>query len=63
VGTAFLLLSMLTMIWSASVNLNWTWLWYVMGIALGVFIIYTFAMFERKREEMLRFVGRLKQWQ
>lgn len=62
-GTAFLLLSMLTMIWSASVNLNWTWLWYVMGIAFGVFIIYTFAMFERKREEMLRFVTRLKQWQ
>jgi hypothetical protein len=62
-GTAFLLLSMLTMIWSASVNLRWTWLWYVTGIALGVFILYSFAMFERRREEMLRFVERLKQWQ
>jgi len=62
-GTAFLLLSMLTMIWSASVNLHWTWLWSVMGIALGVFIIYSFAMFERKRQEMLAFVARLKQWQ
>ncbi|MDQ3013152.1 MAG: hypothetical protein M3X11_20900, partial [Acidobacteriota bacterium] len=62
-GTAFLLLSMLTMIWSASVNMHWAWLWWVTGIALGVFILYTFAMFERKREEMLRFVGQLKQWQ
>ncbi|MBL8189316.1 MAG: hypothetical protein JNK38_15010 [Acidobacteria bacterium] len=62
-GTAFLLLSMLTIIWSASVNLQWTWLWYVTGIAFGVLIIYTVAMFERKREQMIGFVERLKQWQ
>jgi hypothetical protein len=62
-GTGFLLLSLLTMIWSASVNLHWAWLWWVMGIALGVFILYAFAMFERKREEMLTLVARLKQWQ
>ncbi|HQR31817.1 MAG TPA: hypothetical protein PLK30_03700 [Blastocatellia bacterium] len=62
-GTAFLLLSMLTMIWSASVNLRWTWLWYVTGIGLGILIIYTVAMFERKREQMLGFLVRLKQWQ
>lgn len=62
-GTAFLLLSTLTMIWSASINLGWTWLWSVMGIALGVLIIFTFAIFERKREEMLSFVQGLKRWQ
>ncbi len=62
-GTAFLLLSMLTMIWSASVNLKWTWLWYVTGIGFGILIIYTVAMFERKREQMLGFLERLKEWQ
>ncbi len=62
-GTAFLLLSVLTMIWTASVNLNWGWLWYVTGIAFGVLIILAFAMFERKRHEMLEMVERLKQWQ
>lgn len=62
-GTAFLLLSMLTMIWSASVNLRWTWLWYVTGIGFGILIIYTVAMFERKREQMLGFLERLKEWQ
>lgn len=62
-GTAFLLLSMLTMIWSASVNLRWTWLWYVTGIGFGILIIYTVAMFERKREQMIGFLERLKQWQ
>jgi len=62
-GTAFLLLSMLAMIWTASVNLDWGWLWPVTGIAFGVLIILTFALFERKRREMLELVERLKQWQ
>jgi hypothetical protein len=62
-GTAFLLLSVLTMIWTASVNLNWGWLWYVTGIAFGALIILTFALFERKRHEMLKLVEELKQWQ
>jgi hypothetical protein len=62
-GTAFLILSLLTIIWTASVNLNWSWLWYVTGIVFGALIIFTFALFERKRREMLELVERLKQWQ
>jgi hypothetical protein len=62
-GAAFLLLSVLTMIRAASVNLGWVWLWYVTGIAFGALIIYTFALFERKRQEMLSLVERLKHWQ
>ncbi|HZF37639.1 MAG TPA: hypothetical protein VE715_02340, partial [Blastocatellia bacterium] len=62
-GTAFLLLSLLTIIWTASVYLNGRWLWYVTGIAFGALIIITFALFEKKRREMLEMVERLKQWQ
>jgi hypothetical protein len=62
-GTAFLLLSLLAIIWTASVNLNSVWLWYVAGIAFGVLIIIAFALFEKKRREMLELVERLKQWQ
>jgi hypothetical protein len=62
-GTAFLLLSLLAMIWTASVNFNWVWLWYVAGIAFGALIISVFALFEKKRREMLELVERLKQWQ
>jgi hypothetical protein len=61
-GTGFLLLAVLTMIWTASINLGWSWLWYVTGIALGIFIIYAFAMFERKRTLMLNLIDQLKQW-
>lgn len=62
-GTAFLLLSLLAIIWTASVNFNWGWLWYVAGIAFGALIVSAFALFEKKRREMLELVERLKQWQ
>jgi hypothetical protein len=62
-GTAFLTLAIVTMIYYASANLHWTWLWYVAGIALGAAIIVIFALFEKKRAEMLSLVEGLKGWQ
>jgi hypothetical protein len=62
-GSVFLLLSIITMIWYASANLGWTWLWYVAGIATGATIIFMFAVFEKKRSEVLRVVEGLKEWE
>jgi hypothetical protein len=62
-GTAFLALSVVTMIYYASSQLQWTWIWYVAGILLGSAIIVLFALFEKKRTEMLALVEGLKQWQ
>ena len=56
-AATFLTLAVLTMIWSAQQNLHWTWLWYVAGIALGLCIIILFALFEKKRVEMLALVA------
>jgi hypothetical protein len=61
-GTGFLLLAMLTMIWTASVSLGWDWLLYATGIVIGFFILYALAMFERKRARMLNLIDQLKQW-
>jgi hypothetical protein len=61
-GTSFLVLSIATMIYYASVDLHWTWLWYVAGIALGAAILVTFALFEKKRAEMVALVDGLKRW-
>jgi len=61
-GSIFLLLSIITMIWYASANLGWTWLWYVAGIVTGATIIFMFALFEKKRSEVLRVVEGLKDW-
>jgi hypothetical protein len=62
-GSIFLLLSIITMIWYASANLGWTWLWYVAGIVTGATIIFMFAVFEKKRSEVLRVVEGLKEWE
>ncbi len=61
-GSIFLLLAIVTMIKYASVNFGWTWLWYVAGIATGAAIIATFAVFEKKRADVLRVVDGLKDW-
>ncbi len=61
-GSLFLLVSLLTMIWHASANLGWTWLWYVAGIALGLAIITVFALFEKKRTRILQLIDGLKGW-
>jgi hypothetical protein len=62
-GSIFLLLAIATMINYAKVNFGWTWLWYVAGIIAGALIIATFAVFEKKRAEVLRVVDELKDWQ
>lgn len=62
-GSVFLLLSIITMIWYASVNLGWTWLWYVAGIVTGATIIFMFALFEKKRSDVMRVVEGLKDWE
>jgi hypothetical protein len=62
-GLSFLVLSLVTMILSAHLNLGWEWLWWIAGISLGVAIIAVFALFEKKRNEVLQVVEGLKQWE
>jgi hypothetical protein len=62
-GSSFLLISIFTMIWHAAANFGWTWLWYVTGIVVGLAIILLFAMFEKKRSELLRLVEGLRAWE
>jgi hypothetical protein len=62
-GTAFLLVALATVIWYAAVDLEQTWVWWVSGIVAGVFIIVLFAVFEQRREQLLRVVDELKDWE
>lgn len=62
-GATFLLIAIISMIWYASDNLGWTWLWWVAGIVTGALIIFTFALFEKKRNEMLQVLEDLRGWQ
>ena len=61
-GLSFLVISLMTVIWYAAVDLEQTWLWYVTGIVTGVIIIAVFAVFEKKRNEVIDVVTKLKSW-
>jgi hypothetical protein len=62
-GTSFLLLSLLTIIWYAAVDLQQTWLWYAAGIVVGVLILVVFAVFEKQRQAVTNLLDHLKKWQ
>jgi hypothetical protein len=62
-GVAFLTLSLFTVVWYAAVDLRQTWLWWASGLVAGVLILALFAVFEKKREDVLRVVDELKGWE
>jgi len=62
-GTSFLMLALLTIIWHAAHDLEQTWVWAASGIVAGMAIIALFALFEKKRQEVLRLVDQIKEWE
>jgi hypothetical protein len=61
-GTGFLVLAMLTIVWHAAVDLQHTWLIWLTVVIAGVLVLGVFAVFEKKRQEVLRVVDQLRQW-
>ena len=61
-GMTFLLVDIASEIWYAAVDLRQTWIWYACGVALGAAIIALFALFEKRRGDVLAAVGELKNW-
>ncbi len=62
-GTTFLMVALLTVIWYAAVELDHTWIWWVSGIIAGVLIIALFGLFEKQRDSVMRVVENLRQWE
>jgi len=61
-GSGFLLLSLISMVWHATARYDWTWLWWISGICLGLSIFFLFAIFEKKRAQIIAMVNNLKKW-
>jgi hypothetical protein len=59
-GTAFLVVALLTIIWHAGEQ--HTWIWWVAGIITGALIIAVFGLFEKRRDDVLRLVEELRHW-
>lgn len=62
-GTSFLLVALFTVIWHAAVEQERTWIWLVTGIVAGILIIALFGLFEKKRDDMLRLVDKIRHWE
>ena len=50
------------MIWHAAVGQHQIWVWWACGIVLGAAIITLFAIFEKRRNDVLRALEQLKKW-
>ena len=61
-GTGFLALVVFSMIWHAAVDRAQTWIWWVCGIVLGAAILALFALFEKRRQQVLNVVDELRTW-
>jgi hypothetical protein len=62
-GIVFLLLDIVAMIWHAAVDLQHTWIWYVCAIIVGVGVLGVVALFEKRRNDLVEAVRKLKQWE
>ena len=61
-GVTFLFLVVFTMIWHAAVGRHQIWVWWTSGIVLGAAIIALFAIFEKRRQDVLQVLEDLKKW-
>jgi hypothetical protein len=61
-GVTFLCLVVFSMIWHAAVDRFQTWVWWVSGIVLGVAILTLFAVFEKRRNDVMRMLDELQRW-
>jgi hypothetical protein len=62
-GSSFLLLSIVSMVWHAARRIDHVWPWWAFGIVLGLAILTLFGMFEKKRNEALRLVNDIRSWE
>jgi hypothetical protein len=62
-GSSFLFLSIVSMVWHAAHIIDRVWPWWVFGLVMGIALLVFFGVFEKKRNEVLRVFGRLKEWE
>ena len=61
-GTTFLMVSLMTVIWHAAVERHHIWILWVCGIVAGLLILALFGLFEKRRDDLIRVVDNLRQW-
>jgi hypothetical protein len=62
-GSGFLLLSIISMVWHASKAFQHVWPWWAFLLTLGVAILVFLAYFEKRRDAMMQRIERLQSWE
>jgi hypothetical protein len=62
-GVTFLVLDVVTMVWYAAVHQRIWWIAAVCGIVLGIAVLILVGVFEKRRNDILAAVERLKDWE
>lgn len=60
-GMTFLVFDVLSMVWHA--GSQHVWVWWASGIVLGLAILALFALFEKRRDDMLKLLEQIKAWE
>jgi hypothetical protein len=61
-GLTFPSLDVFAQVWHAAVGRAQTWAWWASGIVLGAAILTLFALFEKRRNDVLRVLAALRRW-
>lgn len=61
-GVAFLGLVIFSQIWHAAVQRGHVWVWYAAGLILGAAMFALFAIFEKRRNDVLRLLDDFRHW-
>jgi hypothetical protein len=61
-GFTFLFLVIFSMIFHAAVGRHQPWIWWASLIVLGGCIIALFAVFEKRRDDLVRMLDKIKKW-
>jgi hypothetical protein len=62
-GVTFLVVDVVTMVWYAAVQQRIWWIAAVCGIVLGIAVLVLVGIFEKRRNDILAAVERLKDWE
>ncbi len=62
-GITFLVVSIMTIIWHAAIHQERTYILWIAGIVTGGLIFAMFGLFEKRRDDVLRVVEELKEWE
>ena len=62
-GTTFVVLSLVSMVWHASRAIEHVWPWWAFCIGTGVLLLVMFGLYEKRKADALRLLDRLRQWE